>query len=229
MGNQLDAISRETAEVQRRIEEANAERDRWKAEIDRAHASIAQREAEASGARAALPAAEAAAQQAATTVRATEAEMNTAEQAQGVEEARESHSLKLLAQIEARKNRLKTENMALVFPEPAKLAGIEEERNALRAKIAQMESAQREAEARLPQLDEQRRGATDRLHEATKEVAGLEAALKARWRNRSFSTPSRSSRTGCNRTAWSVASACGRRSRSRPAGTTRRRPHSACG
>jgi chromosome segregation protein len=42
-----------------------------------------------------------------------------------------------------------------------------------------MESAQREAEARLPQLDEQRRGATDRLHEATKEVAGLEAALKA--------------------------------------------------
>jgi chromosome segregation protein len=178
-GNQLEAISREEAEVQRRIEEANAERDRWKAEIDRAHASIAQREAEASGARAALPAAEAAAQQAATTVRATEAEMNSAEQAQGVEEARESHSLKLLAQIEARKNRLKTENMALVFPEPAKLAAIEEDRNALRARIAQMESAQREAEARLPQLDEQRRGATDRLHESTKEVAGLEAALKA--------------------------------------------------
>src|SRR5262249_27792911 len=156
MGNQLEAISREEAEVQRRIGEANAERDRWNAEIESARAAISQREAQAVSARQALPAAEAAAQQAAATVRTTEAEMNTAEQAQGVEETRESHSLRLLSQIEARKNRLKTENMGLVFPEPAKLQAIEGERNALRAKITQMEGAQNEAEARLPQLEEQR-------------------------------------------------------------------------
>ena len=87
-------------------------------------------------------------------MRAAEAEMNAAEQAQGVEETRESHALKLLSQIEARKNRLKQENMALVFPEPEKLAGIESERAALAAKLAELEVAQREAEARLPALEE---------------------------------------------------------------------------
>jgi chromosome segregation protein len=179
MGNQLDAIGREEAEVQRRIAEANAERDRWHAEIESARAAIAEREADATRAREALPAAEAAAQQAAAAVRAAEAEMNTAEQAQGVEEARESHALKLLAQIEARKNRLKQENMGLVFPEPEKLAAIEGERTGLRARIAEMEGAQRDAEARLPQLEEHRRAATEQLHQATREVADLEAALKA--------------------------------------------------
>jgi len=179
MGNQLEAISREEAEVQRRIAESNAERDRWLAEIESARNAIAGREADATRAREALPAAEQAAQQAAAAVRTTESEMNSAEQAQGVEEARESHALKLLSQIEARKNRLKQENMALVFPEPEKLSGIEEERNRVRSTLASMEGAQRESEARLPQLEEQRRDATEQLHAATREAASLEAALKA--------------------------------------------------
>ncbi|MBC8021470.1 MAG: AAA family ATPase, partial [Burkholderiales bacterium] len=78
-----------------------------------------------------------------------------------------------------RKNRLKQENMALVFPEPEKLAAIEDERTQLRGRIAGMEGAQRGAEARLPELEEQRRTATDQLHQATREMASLEAALKA--------------------------------------------------
>jgi chromosome segregation protein len=112
-------------------------------------------------------------------VRATESEMNAAEQAQGVEETRESHALKLLSQIEARKNRLKQENMALVFPEPEKLAGIESDRQHLARKIGELEAAQRDAEARLPALEDQRRAATEKLHEATRQHASLEAALKA--------------------------------------------------
>ncbi|HEY4997779.1 MAG TPA: hypothetical protein VII36_01490, partial [Usitatibacter sp.] len=123
--------------------------------------------------------ADAAALQAAADVRATESEMNAAQQAQSVEETRESHALKLLSQIEARKNRLKQENMALVFPEPEKLAGIASERASLAAKLAQLEGAQRDAEARLPALEAERRAATEQLHEATREVASLEAALKA--------------------------------------------------
>jgi chromosome segregation protein len=179
MANQLEAIGREAHEVERRIAEGEAERDRWQAEIDAAHAAIGEREGEVARAREALPQADATAQKAAAEVRAAESEMSSAEQAQGVEEARESHALKLLSQIEARKNRLKQENMALVFPEPEKLLGMETGRAALAAKLGQLELAQRDAEARLPALETERREATGRLHEATRELASLEAALKA--------------------------------------------------
>ncbi len=179
MGAQLDAIGREAHEVERRIAEALAESDRLQREIDTAHSAIGEREAEVARARAALPAGEAAAMQAAADLRATEAEMSAAEQAQGVEEARESHSLKLLSQIEARKNRLKQENMGLVFPEPEKLAALEAERSSLQAKRTRVDNEQREAEARLPALEEQRHAIIGRLHESTREVAGLEAALQA--------------------------------------------------
>jgi chromosome segregation protein len=179
MSQQLEAIGREEHEVQGRIAEANAERDRWQAEIETARGAIAERAAAREATRAALPAAESGAQAAAAEVRAAEAEMNAAEQAQGVEETRESHALKLLSQIEGRKNRLKQENMGLVFPEPEKLSGIERERESLKAKLAELETRQREAEARLPALEEQRRVSTEKLHEATREHASLEAALKA--------------------------------------------------
>ena len=179
MGAQLEAISREGVEVERRIAEAGAERDRCEAAIGAANAAIGEREAALAGAREALPNAQAAAQKAAADVRATETEMNAAEQEQGLHQARESHSLKLLSQLEARRNRLKTENMALVFPEPEKLAALEGERGSVTARLAELEGAQRDAEARLPALEEQRRTATQALHEATRELAGLEASLNA--------------------------------------------------
>jgi len=179
MGEQLDTLRAEAAEVESRIAQANAESARCTAEIETAQATIGQREAESILAREQLPAAENAAQEAAARVRAAEGEMSAAEQAQGVEEARESHALKLLAQIEARKNRLKQENMGLAFPAPEKLAAIEAQRRDAGQRIAELEGAQRDHEARLPALEDERRAATDRLQEATREAAGLEAALKA--------------------------------------------------
>jgi chromosome segregation protein len=179
MGAQLEAISREAMEVERRIGEANAERARCEAAIGEAQATIARREQELGAAREAIPAAESAAREAAGNVRATEAEMNAAEQEQGLHQARESHALKILSQLEARKNRLKQENMALVFPEPEKLAALEESRRALAERLAALESQQREAEARLPALEEERRAATQAMQEATRELAGLEASLRA--------------------------------------------------
>ena len=86
--------------------------------------------------------------------------MSAAEQAQGVHQARESHALKLLSQLEARKNRLKQENMALVFPEPEKLAALEARRAAVTDRVAELESAQHDAEARLPDP----RGTAPRSH-----------------------------------------------------------------
>jgi len=179
MAADIERIAAEVAEVEGRIAGANSECERCAAQVEEARAVIGQREAESILARESLPAAEASAQEAAAAVRAAEGEMSAAEQAQGVEETRESHALKLLSQIEARKNRLKQENMALVFPEPEKLAAVEGERRDAAARIADLERRSREAEERLPGLEDERRSATDRLQEATREVAGLEAALKA--------------------------------------------------
>jgi chromosome segregation protein len=179
MANQLDAIGREEHEVTRRIDEAKGERDRWRAEIESARAAIAQKDSAVERARQAIPDAEGAMQKAQAAVRAAEAEMSAAEQAQGVEETREAHALKLLSQIEARKNRLKQENMALVFPEPEKLAAVDARRSDVAARAGTLERSQAQAEARLPALEEQRRAETARLAEAVRELATLEAALAA--------------------------------------------------
>jgi len=179
MGAQLEAISREALEVERRIAEAGAEAQHSASAIGEASQAITTREAQLAAAREALPAAEAQAQKAASEVRGAEGEMNAAEQEQGLHQARESHSLKLLSQLEARKNRLKQENMALVFPEPAKLAALEEQRTAVTTRLADLEGAQAAAEARLPALEDQRRAANQALQDSTRELAGLEASLKA--------------------------------------------------
>jgi chromosome segregation protein len=179
MGAQIEAIGTEAAEVERRIAEAEAEVERSHAAIEGAHAAIAEREEDLARAHEALPAAEAEAARAAGEVRTAESEMSAAEQAQSVEETRESHALRLLSQIEARKNRLKTENMGLVFPEPEKLAALEADRAELAARLEELERAREKAEARVPALEGERAEATRRLHEATRELAELEAALKA--------------------------------------------------
>jgi chromosome segregation protein len=179
MGAQIESLAAEAAEVERRIAQANEERSRCLGEIEGARAAIAEREADVARSQAAIPEAESDAERAATAVRAAAADMSAAEQAQSLEESRESHALKLLSQIEARKNRLKQENMGLVFPEPERLARIESERRDVQARTADLERSLRDAEARLPALEAQRRETTDRLQESTREVAGLEAALKA--------------------------------------------------
>jgi chromosome segregation protein len=176
---QIEAIGGEAREVEERIAQAQAEAARCQAAIESAHEAIGAREEDLLRAREALPAAEAEAARTAGEVRAAESEMNAAEQAQSVEETRESHALRLLSQIEARKNRLKQENMALVFPEPEKLAALEAQRAELAARLGELESARREGESLVPQLESQRTEATQRLHEATRELAELEAALKA--------------------------------------------------
>jgi len=154
--------------------------------------------------------------------------MSAAEQAQGVEETRESHALKILAQLEARKNRLRQENMGLVFPEPEKLAAIAARREESGAKARALEEAQQAAEARLPALEEERREAQQALQERTREAAQLEAALKALEAQQASSTTTRAWPTGRNRTRSIAPSGSGRRSTSRRAGTRRWKRRWAC-
>ncbi|MBK7658664.1 MAG: chromosome segregation protein SMC [Betaproteobacteria bacterium] len=179
MGAQLEGIAAEILSVEQSIAGAQSDRGRWEGEIENALAAIEQREAELEAVRASLPEAEARSQKATADVRAAESEMSAAEQAQGVEETRESHALKLLAQLEARKNRLKQENMALVFPEPEKLAELEAKREALAGRLAETDAAHHAAESRLPALEEERLAKQNALQERTRELAQIEAALSA--------------------------------------------------
>jgi chromosome segregation protein len=180
MAAQLEGLGAEILGVEQAIAAAQSDRGRWEGEIESALGAISAREGEFEAARAGLPEAEAAAQAAAAAVKGAESELSTAEQAQGVEETRESHALKLLAQLEARKNRLKQENMALVFPEPEKLAELEGKRRALAVRLAETETAHQAAEGRLPALEEERLAQQAALQERTRELAQIEAALAAR-------------------------------------------------
>ena len=179
MSGQLQGLATELLEVEARMASAQRERDRWQGEIAKAQAAIGEREAEVARAREGVPNAESATQQALAAVRATESEMSAAEQEQGVEETRESHALRILSQLEARKNRLKQENMGLTFPEPERLAALEAERQSLAAKLASLQAARDAAEAKLPALEDERRQFLATLQEKTREVASLEAALAA--------------------------------------------------
>jgi chromosome segregation protein len=138
---QIDGLATEMAEVEQRAAQARSEGARWEAEIASAREAIAGHEQAAAGAREAIPVAEAAARASTEQVRAAASEMTAAEQAQSVEETRESHALKVLSQLEARRNRLKQENMGLVFPEPERLAGIASRRPALEARRAAQAAA----------------------------------------------------------------------------------------
>ncbi len=179
MGAQLESLAAEMAQVERRIAEAHDDRGHWEGEIESARAAIEARESELAAAREGLPAAETARAGAAAAVRAAAAEMSAAEQAQGVEETRESHSLKVLSQLEARKNRLKQENMGLVFPEPDRLEALAARREQAGEALARLEEAQHALEERLPALEAERSASLQALQERTREAAQLEAALEA--------------------------------------------------
>jgi chromosome segregation protein len=179
MGAQLEGIAREAVEVEARIATANGDRDRWQSEIASARSAIATRESELEAVRARVPEAEAAAQKAAAAMRAAETELAAAEQEQGIEETRESHALKILGQFEARKNRLKQENMALVIPEPEMLERLARARESLAAQLKSLEASLEISEAQLPALDAERKAVLAQLQDRTRELAGLEAALKA--------------------------------------------------
>jgi hypothetical protein len=142
-------------------------------------------------ARDALPAAQAAADKAAARCAPRKSSSTPPSRPRACTRRASRTPLRLLSQIEARKNRLKQENMALVFPEPAKLAALEAQRAELSARVAGS-SDQGEAEARLPALEEQRRTPTPRCRKPRASSPGWKPRSRRCRRSRRASTPIRS-------------------------------------
>jgi chromosome segregation protein len=96
-----------------------------------------------------------------------------------VEEARESHALKILSQLEQRRNRLNQEKMSLAAPEEGEIERLASTLAELRADLAATEELLTGRESQPPLLEAKRAELLRTQQEVTNQHARLEAHLAA--------------------------------------------------
>ena len=176
---QIEALAQQIGEVETNRESTANELERWHRELASGIDRVGEARERADAVRNEVPIFEDKVKEAAAATRTVENEVRTAEQGQALEEARESNALKILSQLEQRKNRLSTENMNLVVPEPDALAQVEAERTEVQAMVLQLEEKMSDADKLLAVLESQRKKSVDAIGDATRELARIEAALLA--------------------------------------------------
>ena len=176
---QIEALAQQIGEVETNRESTANELERWHRELASGIDRVAEARERAEAVRHDVPRFEDKLKEAVVATRAVENEVRTAEQGQALEEARESSALKILSQLEQRKNRLTTENMNLVVPEPDALARVEGERGKVREMVLQLEEKLSGADKQLAELESQRKKSVDAIGDATRELARIEGALLA--------------------------------------------------
>jgi len=176
---QLAALTQQVGEVEANREATATELDRWHRELASGIDKVGEARARVEAVRLDVPQQEEKLRSAQAAVRQLENEVREAEQGQALEEARESNALKILSQLEQRKNRLTTENMNLVVPAPDELQRLETERAEVQAKLAGLEQSITQREASQGELEIARKRAAAAIGDATRELARIEAALLA--------------------------------------------------
>ncbi|MBL8511872.1 MAG: chromosome segregation protein SMC, partial [Betaproteobacteria bacterium] len=176
---QLESLTQQIAEVETNRESTAHELDRWHRELANGLDRVGEARERVEAVRTDIPNYEEKVKAALATTRAAENEVREAEQGQALEEARESNALKLLSQLEQRKNRLTTENMNLVMPDPDELARVEGERAEAQEALLMAEEQLTATEQQLADLERARRSTTESIAHATRELARIEAALLA--------------------------------------------------
>ncbi len=176
---QIEALAQQIAEVETNRESTANELERWHRELASGIDRVAEARERAEVVRTEVPTFEDKLKEAVAATRTIENEVRTAEQGQALEEARESNALKILSQLEQRKNRLTTENMNLVVPEPDALAQVEGERAEVQEMVLQLEEKMADADKQLAELESQRKKSVEAIGDATRELARIEAALLA--------------------------------------------------
>ena len=176
---QIGALALQIAEVETNRESTANELDRWHRELASGIDRVGEARERAEVVRNEVPMFDEKLRVAVAATRNIENDVRTAEQGQALEEARESNALKILSQLEQRKNRLTTENMNLVVPAPNALAEVEAGRSEVQAMVLQLEEKMLEADRQLADLESQRKKSVDAIGDATRELARIEAALLA--------------------------------------------------
>jgi chromosome segregation protein len=179
LGAQIEALAQQVAEVDSNREATAAELERWHHELAGGIDRVAEARERAEAVRAEVPRFEDQVRDKVAATRAAENGVREAESGQTLEEARESNALKLLSQLEQRKARLTTENMALVVPDQDEIARVDGERAEIQEMLLQADEQMAAADIRLAELDAARRKSVEAIGDATRELARIEASLLA--------------------------------------------------
>ena len=179
LGAQIEALGQQVAEVEMNREATANELERWHRELASGIGRVAEARERAEAVRAEVPMFEDKVREKIAATRAAENGVREAESGQTLEEARESNALKILSQLEQRRTRLTSENMALVVPQQGEIARVEGERAEIQELLQQTDEKMATAESRLAELDAARKKSVDAIGDATRELARIEASLLA--------------------------------------------------
>ncbi len=177
--SQIEGLVQQVAEVEMNREGTATELDRWHRELASGIDKVAEARERAETVKSEVPDFEAKVREAIAATRASENAVREAESGQALEEARESSALKILSQLEQRKSRLTTENMALVVPDEGEIERVEGERAEAQEALLHAEEQMHAAETKLAELDQARKYSIDAIGDVTRELARIEASLLA--------------------------------------------------
>jgi chromosome segregation protein len=179
LGAQVEALAQQVLEIEANRDATTAELDRWHRELASGIDKVAEARERAEALREEVPQYEEKVREALAAVKLADNEVRAAESDQALNESRENNALKILSQLELRKNRLTTENMALVVPEEGELERVEGERGEAQEALALVDEKLNDAEKRVQDFEGKRRAAVEQIGNATRELARIEAALLA--------------------------------------------------
>ncbi len=176
---QIEALVLQVAEVESSRHATATELERWHHELASGMDRVMESRERVELIRTEVPDFDAKVRESIAVTRASENAVREAESGQALEEARESNALKILSQLEQRKQRLATENMALVVPDEGEIERVEGERAEIQEMLLQHEEKMVGAEQRMAELDAARKRSVDAIGDATRELARIEASLLA--------------------------------------------------
>jgi chromosome segregation protein len=176
---QLEGVVQQLAEIELNREATANELERWHHELASGIDKVASARANVGTVRDAVPAFEEKVKAAMAATRAAENDVRNAEAGQALDTAAEANALKILSQLEQRKNRLTTENMNLVVPDKDAIEQVAAERAEMAEQLAQLDERLHAAETQLADLEKARNKSIEEIGHATRELARIEAALLA--------------------------------------------------
>ncbi len=179
LGAQVEALAMQVLEIETNRDSTTNELDRWHRELASGIDRVGEARERAETLREEVPQFEEKVREAIATVKLADNEVRAAESEQALNESRENNALKILSQLEQRKSRLTTENMALVVPEAGELERVEAERAEAVEALAMVDEKLMDAEKRVHELEAKRRASVEEIGNATRELARIEAALLA--------------------------------------------------
>ncbi len=179
LGTQIEALAQQALEIEANRDSTTNELDRWHRELASGIDRVGEARDRAEALRLEVPQFEEKVREAIAAVKISDNEVRTAESDQALNESREATALKILSQLEQRKSRLTTENMALLVPAAGELQRVESERVHAEEALLKVDEQLAEAEQRVADFESKRRISVDEIGDATRELARIEAALLA--------------------------------------------------